>query len=95
MNRAMIGRSEESSSPRDGGICRATAEWRAADIQLIAGSATRGEMATCLVTVVPAREDLDARQFLWTLQQQRRPPKQGCWLVWECLAMDGAIYQTL
>ena len=31
----MVGRSEESSSPCDGGICRATTEWRAADIKLI------------------------------------------------------------
>ena len=31
--------------------------------------------------------------FLWTLQQERRPPQAGCWLVASVLAVDKAYEQ--
>ena len=34
-------------------------------------------------------------RFLWTLQQERRPPLAGCWLVRQCLYMENAIFETL
>jgi len=63
------------------------------DINIIAGSPTRGALATQLVEI--ETQDGRMRKFLWTLQQQRRPPLQGCWLVRECLATERAYYQTL
>ena len=47
-----------------------------------------------LVRVVPRGAEVE-RRFLWTLQQQRRPRLQGCWLIHECLALEKAIYKTL
>jgi len=35
------------------------------------------------------------RRFLWTMQKERRPPRAGCWLVHECIAVDEAYAQTL
>ena len=69
------------------------ASWDGAPGNRIAGSQTRGEMATTMVTVITA--DGATRKFLWTLQQERRPPLAGCWLVYECLAVDRAFTQTL
>lgn len=59
---------------------------------VIEGTPTRGAMQTVLVEVQPQAGD--ERRFLWTLQQERRPPRQGCWLVWECLSVDYAFVQT-
>jgi hypothetical protein len=36
-----------------------------------------------------------SRRFLWTLQQERRPPLQGCWMIHEVLFTKNAIHQTL
>jgi len=60
---------------------------------IIQGTPTRGAMQTVLVNVQPQKGD--ARRFLWTLQQERRPPRQGCWLVWECLSVENAYSHTL
>lgn len=61
---------------------------------IIQGTLTRGAMQTVLVDVHP-RDGGEVRRFLWTLQQERRPPRQECWLVWECLFVDNAISHTL
>lgn len=36
-----------------------------------------------------------SRKFLWTLQQERRPPLQGCWTIHEVLYTKNAWQQTL
>jgi hypothetical protein len=36
-----------------------------------------------------------SRKFLWTLQQERRPPNQGCWMVHEVLFVNNAYMQTI
>lgn len=59
----------------------------------IPATQTRGALTTNMVTVQTNRGQ--ERKFLWTLQQQRRPPDQGCWLVHECLYVENAIEQTL
>lgn len=35
-----------------------------------------------------------AARFLWTLQKERRPPRQNCWLVHEVLSVKYAFSQT-
>ena len=60
---------------------------------LIPGTPTRGAMQTVLAEVVPAQGR--TREFLWTLQRERRPPRQDCWVVHECLFKDAAYTQTL
>lgn len=62
-------------------------------INVIAGTETRGALATQVVTIL--RDGSKDRKFLWTLQQERRPPLEGCWLVRECLFMENAIELTL
>ena len=52
----------------------------------------RGAMAAF---VVDAEKKGKRRQFLFTLEKQRRPPQTDCWLIRECLPMDKAIYQTI
>jgi hypothetical protein len=68
--------------------------WDAAPVSIV-GSATptRGAMATQMVHVT-SKEGM-RRSFLWTLQQERRPPNAGAWLVWQCLAKDMAICLTV
>lgn len=71
------------------------AGWSAVSIgPLIEGTRTRGAMQTVLIDVTPAKGGAD-RRFLWTLQQERRPPRQGCWLVYECIDTAQAYQQTL
>jgi hypothetical protein len=60
---------------------------------IIPGTQTRGAMQTVLVNVSPVKGQ--QRKFLWTLQQERRPPRQGCWLVYECIDVKNAYSQTL
>ena len=63
----------------------------------IMGTNTRGAMQTVLVNVVPSaaagggRRD---RRFLWTFVRERRPPRQGHFLVHECIAVDNAFALT-
>lgn len=59
---------------------------------VIAASMTRGAMQTVLVKVVPAKGK--DRTFLWTMQQERRPPRQGLWLVHECICVENAFALT-
>lgn len=69
--------------------------WRAEPLNFVGepgGTPTRGAMATQLVHVVSSRGQ--PRSFIWTLQQERRPPHAGSWLVWQCLARDKAIEMT-
>jgi hypothetical protein len=42
-----------------------------------------------------ANDDDKSRRFLWTLQQERRPPLQGCWMIHEVLYTKNAWQQTL
>jgi len=59
---------------------------------------TRGAMKTVLIKVVQKEvdgEQRNDRKFLWTLMQERRPPRQGCFLVHECLAVENAFAQTV
>jgi hypothetical protein len=37
----------------------------------------------------------EPRTFLWTLQQERRPPLQGCWIIHEVLYVKNAYAQTI
>eukprot|EP00538_Stauroneis_constricta_P001043 CAMPEP_0119558376 /NCGR_PEP_ID=MMETSP1352-20130426/10748_1 /TAXON_ID=265584 /ORGANISM="Stauroneis constricta, Strain CCMP1120" /LENGTH=295 /DNA_ID=CAMNT_0007605721 /DNA_START=63 /DNA_END=950 /DNA_ORIENTATION=+ len=41
------------------------------------------------------QDDPHTRRFLWTLQQERRPPRQNCWLVHEVLFTKNAYDLTL
>lgn len=60
---------------------------------VIPGTANRGAMQTVLIEVLP--QNGRPRDFLWTLQQERRPPRQNYWLVHECIFKDNAWAQTL
>ena len=69
-------------------------ETEEATMMHIAGTATRGAIVKVVVAVrcrdaVP----MASRKFLWTLQQERRPPQVGCWLITSVLAMDRALDQ--
>jgi hypothetical protein len=43
----------------------------------------------------PQFVDDGKRKFLWTLQKERRPPRQDCWLVHEVLFTKNAWQQTM
>jgi hypothetical protein len=40
-------------------------------------------------------DDQVPRRFLWTVQQERRPPFRGCWMIHEVLYTKNAYQQTL
>ena len=75
----------------------ACCEWFETDeesIESIEGTPTRGTICKMVVTVrckdgIP----MPSRQFLWTLEQERRPPQSGCWLISSVLAIDRALDQ--
>ena len=68
-------------------------EWNVVSVgPVIAGSQTRGAMKTVLIDLKP--ESGRDRRFLWTMQQERRPPRQGCWLVHECIFVENAFAMT-
>jgi hypothetical protein len=70
-------------------------EWKTLSIgPEISAGPTRGAMKTVLVSVEPRNTGLSERRFLWTLQRERRPPRQNCWLVHECIAVENAFEQT-
>ena len=68
---------------------------------IIAGTPTRGALATAVVTVVeergfrtsaglerkPEDQGKHSEDYLFTLQQERRPPLTGCWMVKEMIMM--------
>ena len=39
-------------------------------------------------------EEGERRRFLWTMQQERRPPRQGCWLIHEVMYVNNAFQLT-
>jgi hypothetical protein len=65
----------------------------------IPGTNTRGAMKTVLVKVVQKKveggRELKDRKFLWTLMKERRPPRQGFWLVHECISVENSFAMTL
>lgn len=58
---------------------------------LIPKTNTRGEMQTFVIEVENSKGR--KRDFVWTLQKERRPPRQNCWLVHECLSRRAAACQ--
>lgn len=77
-------------------------------VEMIPGTPTRGALAKVVVRVTPVQAILDGphsvrgrvgkprdRRFLWTMQQQRRPPRLGAWLIYQCLAIDKAHELTV
>jgi len=71
-------------------------EWKVLSVgPEIAGTNTRGAMKTVLISVQPANEKIHEKRFLWTLIKERRPPRQGFWLVHECISVDNAYALTV
>jgi hypothetical protein len=69
-------------------------DWEALSIgPVIQGTPTRGHMQTVLMAAKKGAEE--RRTFLWTLQQERRPPLQGCWIIHEVLYVKNAFALTL
>lgn len=65
---------------------------------LIQGTPTRGDMQTILMEAKQGEDklvDSVARRFLWTFQKERRPPKQGCWVIHEVIYVKNAFDLTL
>lgn len=84
---------EFANNPTFGSMINAKS-WRVLSVgPVIRGTQTRGDMQTFLVNIVPASGN--KRQFVWTLQKERRPPRSGCWLVHEVLYRDHAFSTTL
>ena len=84
---------EEKNNPNGLANC----DWFETDeesISHIPGTPTRGAIAK-MVVAVRCRDGvpMESRKFLWTLQQERRPPQTGCWLISSVLAMDRALDQ--
>ena len=95
--RAALGGSLENfvlyaSNPTFGSMINAK-EWTKVKVgPIVPGTNTRGAMQTVLVDLKPASGR--DRRFLWTMQQERRPPRQGCWLVHECVFVENAFFLT-
>jgi hypothetical protein len=60
---------------------------------IIQGTPTRGSMQTVLMEAID--QGKEGRKFLWTLQQERRPPRQGCWVIHEVIYVKNAFALTL
>ena len=80
------------------------ARWEVVNVgPTIVGTATRGSMQTVLIGVVPRfgekgdtqQRYRNDRQFLWTIVKERRPPRQGHCLVYECVSVENAFAHTL
>jgi hypothetical protein len=70
-------------------------DWETLSIgPVIEGTATRGAMQTVLMAAF-AGSSAEPRTFLWTLQRERRPPLQGCWIIHEVLYVKNAYAQTI
>ena len=76
-------------------------------LTVIDGTLTRGALCKVVVQVSPREFVIDGphsvrgrigkppmRAFLWTLQQQRRPPHIGAWRLYQVLAIDHALELT-
>lgn len=59
---------------------------------IIPGTPTRGAMQTILME---AKQGPEARRYLWTFQQERRPPRQGFWLIREVIYERNAHQLTV
>jgi hypothetical protein len=77
-------------------------EWNTVSVgSVIPGTPTRGAMQTVLMDAIlpeaslQAGDDDGARRFLWTLQQERRPPRQGYWVVHSVIYVKNAYQLTL
>jgi hypothetical protein len=74
-------------------------EWEVLNVgPEIPGTNTRGAMKTVLIKVVQKQvegEQRNDRRFLWTLMRERRPPRQGCFLVHECISVENAFAHTV
>ena len=81
---------EHANNPVFASLVKCT-EWEIVSIgPVIPGTNTRGAMQTVLMDVKAPEQ----RRFLWTLQRERRPPRQNCWLVHECLFVKNAFQLT-
>ena len=76
-------------------------------VTTIPATPTRGALCKLLVRVQPVEATVDGehsvrgrigkppvRSFHWTMQQQRRPPRLGAWLIYQVLAVDHAIDES-
>ena len=76
-------------------------------LTLIPGTPTRGALSKVIVNVIPREATVDgphavrgrigkppSRAFMWTMQQQRRPPRIGAWHIYQLVAVDHAIELT-
>lgn len=68
-------------------------EWEVLNVgPEIEGTNTRGAMMTVMIKVVqkdiPEQQVKNDRRFLWTLMKERRPPRQGYFLVHECIVLE-------
>ena len=74
-------------------------EWEVVNVgPEIQGTNTRGAMRTVLIQVVQKKvkgQERNDRRFLWTLMKERRPPRQGCFLVHECISVENAFAHTI
>ena len=82
----------DSNNNRNG---LANCEWFDTDeesIRLIEGTPTRGALCKMVVRI-RCRDSIPmpARDFLWVLQRERRPPHANCWLISQVLAVDRAL----
>ena len=75
-------------------------------VTTIPGTPTRGALCKLLVHVQPVEAIVNgehsvrgrigkppARYFEWTMQQQRRPPRLGAWLIYQVVAVEHAVEQ--
>ena len=61
-------------------------------ISIISATPTRGAICKMVVHVrCRDARPLPSRKFLWTLQQERRPPQAGCWLISSVLPIDRSL----
>jgi len=69
------------------------------DATVIAPTMTRGGLATQHVRVEPHHDDDGAtplsKTFLLSLEQQRRPPLEGCWMLKEAMPLEQSVFQMM
>jgi hypothetical protein len=62
--------------------------------KLLSSTININDDMSSLAQKVPATSST-GRRFLWTLQQERRPPLQNCWMIHEVLYTKNAFQQTM
>lgn len=88
----------KAGSPAIGALDRCKSVTLLAEVELIAGSQTRGAMGQQLVEVTNAGEEGEpdeVARFNIKLEQQRRPPLQGCWTIQELVVLKKTRWQEL